>query len=293
MLNAVDASCHSNRTRTRVSERRGYVTPIDTVMPLRFESQLNTSLPVEAGELRPDRFIGATLDEIRRFKLPLGNQPTEVGELFKLSGENTGAWRFTGPMAHVHGLGSEFSAGEIEVEGPLGNRCGWRQRGGVLRVRGDAGDWLGAELRGGLVEVTGNAGDGAGAALPGAPRGMRGGVLLIHGSAGLQTAAAMRRGLVAVGAACGELAAYRMLAGSLVVFGPCGPNPGVEMRRGTLALLGDSHVQLPPTFKLACRMTPPALPLLLAELRRHKFPLASLPREIALHNADRAEAWTR
>jgi formylmethanofuran dehydrogenase subunit C len=261
-------------------------------MPLNFESQLTTTLPVEAAELRPDRFVGAPLNAIRRFKLSLGNQPTEVGELFKLSGENTGAWRFTGPMSHVHGLGSELAAGEIEVEGPIGNRCGWRMRGGALRVRGDAGDWLGAELRGGVVEVTGSAGDGAGAALPGAPRGMRGGVLLIHGSAGQQTAAAMRRGLVAIGRACGELAAYRMLAGSLMVFGACGPNPGVEMRRGTLALLGESQPVLPPTFKPACRMTPPALPLLLLELNRHKFPVASLPREIAIHNAERAEAWT-
>jgi formylmethanofuran dehydrogenase subunit C len=262
-------------------------------MPLRFESQLTTTLPVEAAELRPDRFVGATLDAIRRFKLPLGNLPMEVGELFKLSGENSGTWRFIGPMSHVHGLGSELSAGEIEVEGTVGNRCGWRQRGGVLRLRGDAGDWLGAELRGGLVEVTGDAGDGAGAALPGAPRGMRGGVLLIRGNAGQQTAAAMRRGLVAVGGACGELAAYRMLAGSLLVFGPCGPYPGVEIRRGTLALLGDSPTVLPPTFKPACRMTPPALSLLLAELRRHKFPMATLPHEVTLHNAERAEAWTR
>ncbi len=261
-------------------------------MPLCFESQLTTTLPVEAGELRPDRFVGAKLDDIRRLKLPQGNQPNEVGELFKLSGENSGVWRFSGPMSHVHGLGSELSAGEIEVEGSIGNRCGWRMRGGVLRVRGDAGDWLGAELRGGLLEVTGNAGDGAGAALPGAPRGMRGGVLLIHGSAGQQTAAAMRRGLVAIGGACGELAAYRMLAGSLVVFGPCGPNPGVEMRRGTLALLGDSLAVLPPTFMPACRITPPALPLLLAEMKRHSFPIGSPPCKVTLYNAGRAEAWT-
>lgn len=267
-------------------------------MPLHFESQLTTTLPVEAAELRPDRFVGAKLDTIRRFQLPLGNKLEKVGELFKLTGENTGAWRFTGPMSHVHGLGSELSAGEIEVEGTIGNRCGWRMRSGVLRVRGDAGEWLGAELRGGLLEITGNAGDGAGAALPGAPRGMRGGVLLIHGNAGQQTAAAMRRGLVAIGGNCGELAAYQMLAGSLMVFGGCGPNPGVEMRRGTLALLGEHKPVLPPTFKPACRMSPPALPLMLAELRRHGFLIPSLPREVMLCSGDllfggKGEIWTQ
>jgi formylmethanofuran dehydrogenase subunit C len=268
-------------------------------MPLELTYRADTTVPVEVEGLTPDVFQGASLDEIRCFKVFHGNCPTPLGDLFDVAGDSADmVWHVRGELSGVHWLGAHQKAGEIHVHGPVGRHLGSQMQGGAIRVEGNSGDWLGAEMRGGLIHVRGDAGDLVGAAYRGSPRGMTGGAILVYGSAGSEIGHTMRRGMIAVGGTCGDLPGYAMLAGSLFVFGKCGSRPGAGMRRGTLGLFGRPHAHLLPTFHFACRYRPQVLLLLAERLRAQGFPfdLQALASPVDLFQGDfleggRGEVW--
>ncbi len=245
------------------------------------------SLPIEALGLLATPF--GSLDELRRFELTVGNQPKQVSEVFEVSGKLTvdSRWRFEGDLSSVHHLGEGMTGGEVVVAGNIGRHCGARMTGGQITVEGDAGDWLGAEMRAGTITLQGSAGDNVGAAYRGDKLGMKGGTIIIHGDAGDELGQSMRRGLILVAGRCGGLAGYRMRAGTIAVLGDCGPRPGLDMLRGTLGLFGPGRPALPCSFRPACRLTPPVLPLLrrqAAEAGGGCF--QAIPAEVTLYNGD-------
>lgn len=274
-------------------------------MPLTLTRRLDAmTLPIEAGDLRPEALAGLSATEVARLALPVGNARAEVGELFVVEGSSLGPdddLVFEGDLGHLRAVGSGMTTGRIVARGGVGPRAGLGMLGGELTIDGSAGVYAGAEMLGGLIRIRGDAGDGLGAALPGSRLGMREGVILVDGSAGDDAGLAMRRGLIAVRGGVGEGLGRGLVAGSLFAFGPVGPLAGLGMKRGTLALFGLDRPELPPipvTFAPSGRGRPPFLAIYLKALRAWGFdvPPAVLSGDLARYNGDRGnrgrgEVW--
>src|SRR3954452_11666935 len=234
-------------------------------------------VPLEADVLTPDRLGGA--DDVRSLPLWHGNERTQVGEFFAVSGSGDDV-RVEGDLTRVWFVGAGMTAGRLTVAGDVGMHVGARMRGGELHVEGDAGDWAGAGMHGGTLVVRGSAGRRLGGGHPrgrggerggggGGPRGeragMRGGEVVVHGDAGAHAGAGLRRGLIAVAGRVGEAAGLRMLAGTIVALGGLGPRAGVGMRRGSLVTMAPATPLS--TFVFSCRYRPPFLRLYVRRLR--------------------------
>lgn len=251
---------------------------------LTLASQLTDTLPVDATGFRPDAMQDASLDDVRRYPLLLGNRSVQAGELFAISGHPGDAhWRLEGDAHAVHRLGDGMSAGRIETAQTIGRHAGAGMRGGELSIGGSAGDWLGAEMRGGAIVVAGDAGARVGGAYHGDKLGMRGGVIHVRGAAGDELGAAMRRGMIIVEGDSGRLAGYGMRAGTILVFGTCGPLAGAGMVRGSIALFGE-RLDLPPTFRRACRVSPTWLGVMRQQLGVQTA--GKIPAEVELYHGD-------
>jgi len=242
-------------------------------MTLLLEYTARTPIPVEVEGLIPSAVREKSLAEIERWEAFHGKEKVPLGELFQISGDPADERiEFQGELAGVHWIGARMDGGEIRVAGTAGRHVGSEMTAGTIVVEGDAGDWVGGELHGGTIHVRGRAGHLVGAAYRGSRRGMTGGTILIEAAAGNEIGHTLRRGLIAVGGA-GDFAGVNMIAGTLLVLGPCGIRPGANMRRGTIGLFGPEPPRLLPSFRYACRYRPPFLPLLAAELGRHRFPM--------------------
>jgi formylmethanofuran dehydrogenase subunit C len=238
-------------------------------MSLHLTYKAESSIPVDAEGLVPERVCGRSLGEIERQSLLHGNRRVPLAELFNVSGDaDDGQLDLEGDLSRVHGIGAGLSGGTIRVHGSAGRHVGSRMTAGRIEVRGDAGDWLGSEMQGGEIHVLGDAGDAVGAALPGAVKGMAGGVIAVEGDAGHQLGSGMRRGLIAVAGKAGDMLGVNMLAGTILTMAGCGAHPGANMRRGTIVLAGGDSTQLLPTFRYACRYRPGFLPLVVKQLER-------------------------
>ncbi len=247
------------------------------MLKLRFISE--STIPVEAECLCPDRLAPLSPAEIERLPVQHGNAQAPLAEFFQLSGSAADSRvRIEGDCRRVKLIGSQMKAGSIEIEGNAGMHLGADMTGGLIRVHGDAGDWIGAEMCGGRIHVTGNAGHFVGAGYRGARRGMRGGAILIGGNAGNEVGNVMRRGLIAIGGKAGDFVGVSMIAGTILVFGEIGNRPAAGMKRGTLGVFG-ARPKLLPTFRYSCVYQPPFLPLYLQKLREWGMPInPELPR---------------
>ena len=177
----------------------------------------------------------------------------ELGDLFALRGEPTGAIRFSGALDLADRLGAGLGEGEVVVEGSVGREAGLGMVGGALVIEG-------------------NAGPRAGAAPAGFKRGMTGGELIVLGSAGPEAGATMRRGLLAIGRAAGTGTGLGMIAGTVVVCGQAGPDTGLWSKRGSVVALGS--IAPPVTYVYACTYQPVHLRLMLTRLRtRYRLPV--------------------
>src|SRR3954452_17309101 len=219
-------------------------------------------VPLEADVLTPDRLGGA--DDVRSLPLWHGNERTQVGEFFAVSGSGDDV-RVEGDLTRVWFVGAGMTAGRLTVAGDVGMHVGARKRGGELHVEGDAGDWAGAGMHGGTLVVRGSAGRRLGGAHLGERAGMRGGEIVVHGDAGAQAGAGLRRGLIAVAGRVGDAAGLRMLAGTIVALGGVGARAGAGMRRGSIVTMAPAMPLA--TFVFSCVYRPPFLGLYLRRLR--------------------------
>jgi formylmethanofuran dehydrogenase subunit C len=258
-------------------------------MPLVLEYTPRDRVPVEVEGLTPEVTREKSVAELERFLVFQGNRQVALADLFRVSGNPSDSEiRFEGDLGGVHRIGAAMATGKIHVAGHAGRHTGADMMGGTITVEGDAGDWLGAEMLDGRIVVRGNAGHLVGSAYRGARRGMQGGTILIGGNAGQEVGRAMRRGMIFVGGSVGDAVGYEMLAGTIVVGHSVGIRVGAGMRRGTIVLLAGPGPTLLPTFRYACRLRPPFLPMTLAEVRREQlaFDATSLEAEFTLYHGD-------
>jgi len=229
------------------------------------------SMALEAPSVRPDALASLTEGEISRLPAWHGNEEVRLGDFFDVRGGGSDEVLILGDVGRVKHLGAGMAGGRLVVEGSAGMHAGAGMTGGHLRIEGDADDWTGAEMRGGVLEVLGNAGAELGGAYAGSSRGMTGGVVLVHGSVGAHAADRLRRGLVAVAGDAGPHAGAHMVAGTLLACGALADGAGVGLKRGTIVAGG--AVELPSTFRYACRYRPGFLALLFRSLEARGFPV--------------------
>src|ERR671923_587441 len=228
-------------------------------------------VPLEAEVLRPDRLAGATREEIEAMPVWHGNERTQLGEFFAVSGAGDDI-RLEGDLRRVKLVGAGMTFGRLTVAGDVGMHAGAGMTGGELHVEGDAGDWAGAGMRGGRLVVRGSAGRQLGGVYAGERAGMRGGEIVVGGDAGAQAGAGLRRGLIAVAGRVGEATGLRMLAGTIVALGGLGSRAGGGMRRGSIVTMAPATPLA--TFVYSCVYRPPFLSLYLRRLRALGLPVS-------------------
>jgi formylmethanofuran dehydrogenase subunit C len=202
---------------------------------------------LDVAELAADRLARRTEHDIAALPVWAGRREARLGDFFSVSGGSAATIRIVGDVTRVRGLAAGQAAGEIVVEG-------------------DVGDDVACGMRGGSLHVKGNAGDRLAAAAPGAAKGMIGGEVVIEGSAGGEAAARARRGLVVIGGDVGTQAGRAMIAGSLIVLGRVGGDAGRHSKRGSILAVGG--VPVPSTYRYACTYRPPHVRLTMTYLRR-------------------------
>jgi formylmethanofuran dehydrogenase subunit C len=247
-------------------------------MAIRLQYTADTTVPIEADCITPDRLRGLSRTEIAKLPCLFGNRERPLDDFFDISGEATdGEIVLNGACRNVKWVGAEMATGRITIHGSIGMHLGSEMTGGEIIVHGDAGDWVGAEMIGGKIHVHGSAGHLVGAGYRGSRLGMRGGTILIDGDVKNELGAIMRRGLIAVGGRTGDYAGVSMIAGSIFVFGETGIRVGAGMKRGTIGLfdgsdrLGDNV--LLPTFSYSCTYAPEFLPIYVRQLAAWGLPI--------------------
>jgi formylmethanofuran dehydrogenase subunit C len=215
--------------------------------PLVLVMHTNPQQRLDLSPLVPPRLSGKTVAEIGKLELQTDRERVAVGDIFRLSGNDTTRVRIEGATDRLDQIGHEMSGGEIVVEGDVGNQAGRLMRGGRLIIKGSAGHWAASGMRDGYVEITGAAGDRLGGPLAGEIAGMGGGLVVVRGDVGERTGDRLRRGTIVVEGRAGAYAGSRMIAGTLVLRRRARQLPGYLMRRGTI-VLGDGCDELLPTF---------------------------------------------
>jgi formylmethanofuran dehydrogenase subunit C len=205
--------------------------------------------------------------EIEQLPVWAGREQRTLGDYFTIHGQKSADIRIEGDVRHVNGIGAAMTTGSVLVDGNTGSHVGLGMSGGRIDVRGDVGDDVAAGMSGGAVHVRGNAGDRLAAGQPGASKGATGGEVVAEGSVGADVGAHMRRGLVFVGGNAGDNAARAIIAGTVLVLGSVGREPATGSKRGSLIVGGP--VDVPRTYKLACRYEPPHVRLAFMHLARN------------------------
>jgi formylmethanofuran dehydrogenase subunit C len=231
------------------------------------------TLPVEAENIRPDRFDGLGQQEVAALPLLFGRRQVTIGDLFVVKGDGAEDIFIEGDLRHVKRIGEGMGSGRITIKGDAGMHLGAYMHGGEIAVHGNVQAWAGAHMSGGLIRVLGDAGPMLGAAYTGETRGMQGGIILVQGNAGPRVGERMRRGLIAIQGKVGEFAGARMIAGSIFAFGKLGARAGAGMKRGTIVALGELEDDLLPVFRYACSYNPTFLRYYLLRLREWEMPV--------------------
>jgi formylmethanofuran dehydrogenase subunit C len=221
---------------------------------------------VELDGVTPDRLASLDEREIASLPVRVGRREVRLGELFDVRGGRSARVRVAGDLHQVDGLGAATSAGEMIVEGDVGDRLAAGMTGGWIDTRGSAGDAAGLAMAGGALRIVGNAGERVGAGAPGASRGMAGGEIVVNGNVGGGAAARLRRGLVVVTGTAGTDAGRAMNAGTFVAFGAVAAPSGRGSKRGSIVAL--DAIEIPETYTYACTFQPTYIRLLLTYLRR-------------------------
>jgi formylmethanofuran dehydrogenase subunit C len=221
---------------------------------------------IEADSIVPTAFVSRGEAEIRALPVWAGRVRRVLADYFDVRGGRSATVRIVGDVRRAHGIATGMAAGDLVVDGDAGSRLAAQMSGGRVDVLGNAGDEAGVAMSGGSLRIRRDAGDRVGAGLAGASRGMTGGEIVVGGSVGAHTGARMRRGLLFVGGDAGELAARAIIAGTIIVIGRVGPTPAFANKRGTLVAAGG--VDVPATYRYACKYQPPHVRLALTYLAR-------------------------
>jgi formylmethanofuran dehydrogenase subunit C len=233
-------------------------------------------IPLLAEGVSPCKLAGQSSELIEKQTVFHGNRARQLGEFFDVKGDvRDGKVRLIGDLGSVKGLARGMTAGEMVVEGDVGDHFGAEMTGGYLEATGNAADWAGAEMAGGLLRVRGSAGDAVGGAYRGGKRGMAGGTILVHGDAGAEAGAKMRRGLIAVGGRSGDFAGAGMIAGTILLFGIGGDRAGAGMKRGTIVFFDPASAEgATPTFRAGGTFESEFLRIYIRRLKEWSFPIA-------------------
>jgi formylmethanofuran dehydrogenase subunit C len=245
---------------------------------LRVRGPLEDAIDLDG--ITPDRLASLSESAIAQLPVWRGRDRANLGDLFEVRGGHAAAVVIEGAEAQVHGIGAGMTGGTLMVEGDAGDLVGAGMSGGVLQVNGAIGHDGGVGMSGGVLEVVGNCGDRLGGARPGTSRGMSGGEIVVRGHAGTSAGARCRRGLLVVAGDVGHSAAHAMIAGSLFVFGRTGAGAAQFNRRGSLVALGS--IEVPQTYRYACRYRPPHVRVTLLYLAR-RYGVAVDPRYVGGH----------
>jgi len=203
-------------------------------------------LPLDLGDLQPERLAGESERALAARPLLLGNRRQALGELMAVRMGDPGTVVIEGTGGSCDRLGAGMSRGRLIVDGDAGRFLGLGMSGGDIEVRGSVGPLAAAEAAGGVVRIAGDAGPRLGGCLPGAG-GLSGAAVLVQGSCAELAGQKMRRGLIVVGGDAGPHLAMGLRGGTVIVRGACGPDPGPLMARGTLWLAREPD-RLLPTF---------------------------------------------
>jgi formylmethanofuran dehydrogenase subunit C len=199
--------------------------------------KLRRSPPVDCdaaalgGELR-----GLSVEQVGGLQLPcLGSHCSlPVRECFDVKPRVDDRVVIEGDLERFHRLGARWSAGQLMVEGNVGDAFVSQMVAGQVTLRGNAGDGVAEQMRGGELTVSGNVGDGVGRPLPGRRSGMSGGAVIVAGNARHTAGYRMRRGMLVIRGDCGDSLGCDMVAGTIVVGGSAGSGVAAGMRRGTV-----------------------------------------------------------
>ncbi|KRT34994.1 formylmethanofuran dehydrogenase subunit C [Acetomicrobium hydrogeniformans] len=232
----------------------------------------SVAIPIEVDGILPESVLGKEPVEIASFKVFVGNESADLGDVFEVKYEGDEALIFEGELKHVKGIGEGMTSGLIMVEGDAGMHLGQRMKGGTIVVNGNLEPRCCCEMSGGTVIVKGNAKAMLGSPLPGNSKGMRGGMIMVFGSVGNRVGEGMRRGLIAVTGDAGDFAGANMIAGTIVVFGKMGLNAGGGMKRGSIVSIGGTDRVLS-TFGYSCLYSPTYLKLYFKYLWDRGFPI--------------------
>jgi len=224
--------------------------------------------PVGLESVVPDQLAALDEAEIERLPVWAGRYQRVLGDFFDVRGGRSASVRVVGDVRLGLGLGTGMAApgASVVVDGNAGSHTGAGMIAGTIEIVGNAGSDTGVGMSGGSIHVRGNAGDRVGAGLPGASRGMTGGEIVVHGTIGDDAGAHMRRGLLFVGGDAGQMTARSIIAGTVVVAGRVGAEPALGSKRGTLVV--GREVDVPATYRYACRYHPPHVRLALTHVSR-------------------------
>jgi formylmethanofuran dehydrogenase subunit C len=182
---------------------------------------------------------------IERMPLRWGAQGFVLGDFFRVQSNGVDELVFRHLDPRFIDVGAGMTAGQLRIEGSVGDFVGKGMRGGRLRVEGDTGAFAASEMSGGLLSIGGHAGSHLGAPPPWLAAGMNGGVVVVEGNAADRCGDRMRRGEIFVRGDVGAFCASRMVAGSVTIGGRVGSHLGASMRRGTVMLLGGGAIESP------------------------------------------------
>jgi len=210
-------------------------------------------ISVEAENISPDKFAGRTEKEIQSIEVWFGNKKTNIGELFSVRVDGTGAVADTkivmeGDFSRVKRIGEGMTAGLIIIKGNVDMHLGAKMSGGKISVTGNVDSWAGREMKGGELIIEGNAGYYLGAGYRGETCGMRGGKITLMGSALDFLGEHMCGGEIVVKGNAGILAGISNNGGKIVIEGNTS-RPGSEMAKGTIIINGIVE-EMMPVFKL-------------------------------------------
>ena len=241
---------------------------------------------IDGSSIRPDGFVGLSLEQINKTVLSTERGKVALNEVFELSSDQPSLEPFlviAGDCETIEGLGTQMQNGTICILGNVGDNTGKSMSGGTLVVSGNARDHLGAGMTDGLVYVLGNCRHGLASPLAGKKSGMRGGDILVAGNVGDRACERMRRGTVFVAGDAGDYCAPQMIAGTLVVMGNLGSQWAGGMRRGSLILGRDFSTNPTASLSEAREFELSFLPLIWRHVeKRQNDALAILSLAVAL-----------
>lgn len=234
--------------------------------------------------LIPQKLAGLTAKEVARLSVGTSRRGAAVGDVFDIAMGDVSNIRIEGGSTRFDRVGEGLAAGQITVEGDVGQRLGFGMSGGEIRVSGSAGPFAASAATAGVVRIEGDAEECAGGAVHGAMHGLNGAVLVIGGRAGPRLGDRMKRGLILTKFAS-QFAGCRMIAGTILAE-EVGDHAGYGMRRGTI--LVRQHGRLTPTFVETGRHRFVFLHLLRRELERFPEWSGFVPEYVTRHAGDMA-----